>query len=135
LIDTVCAVSSLSSLSPLISLPSPLPSPPFSATSCPLSLLCYASGTIPYPCIDQSRLKVSEANRSSYRKVDDSSHIKSQRLFTYTKPTTLCIYKLNNFSLSILPHQTIKMPGVLGLSCLLLSLPCSLCYILISDHL
>jgi hypothetical protein len=55
--------------------------------------------------------------------------------YTYTKLTTRRIYKLINFSLSILPHQTLKMPGVLGLSHLLPSLPCLLCYILISDQI
>jgi hypothetical protein len=39
------------------------------------------------------------------------------------KPTTLSIYKVDDILLSILPHQTITMPGDLGLSHLLPSLP------------
>jgi hypothetical protein len=81
----------------------------------------------PYPSVDQSRLKVSNAYQSSYRKANDYPHTEN--------PMTFCIYKLDDFSLSILLHQTLKTPGVLGLSCLLPSLPCLLCYILISDHL
>jgi hypothetical protein len=44
---------------------------------------------------------------------------------------TLCIYKVDDILLSILPHQTLKTPGVLSLSRLLTSLPCFLYYILI----
>jgi hypothetical protein len=46
-----------------------------------------------------------------------------QRLSVYKKTMTLHTYKLINFWLSILMHQTIAMPGVLSLSRLLLSLP------------
>jgi hypothetical protein len=81
----------------------------------------------PYPHMDQSRLKVSDAYQSSYRNADDFPHTEH--------PMTLCIYKLVDFSLSILLHQTLKTPSVLSLSRLLPSLPCFLCYILISDHL
>jgi hypothetical protein len=45
------------------------------------------------------------------------------RLPTYKKPTTLRKYKLIDFSLSILMHQTLTTPGVLSLSRLLPSLP------------
>jgi hypothetical protein len=83
----------------------------------------YTLGTI--PGIDQSRPKVSNAYWSSYRNAN-FPHIEN--------PMTLCTYKLIDFSLSILMDQTLKTPGVLGLSCLLLSLPYLLCYILISDH-
>jgi hypothetical protein len=46
-----------------------------------------------------------------------------RRLTAYKKKTTLHTYKLVDFWLSILTHQTIATPGVLGLSHLLLSLP------------
>jgi hypothetical protein len=45
---------------------------------------------------------------------------KSQQLSAYRKPTTLCLYKLDNILLSILPHQTVTMPGVLYLLCSLI---------------
>jgi hypothetical protein len=48
---------------------------------------------------------------------------KSQWLPAYKKPMTLHTYKLIDFLLSILTHQTLVTPGVLGLSRLLLSLP------------
>jgi hypothetical protein len=48
---------------------------------------------------------------------------RSRWLPMYKKPTTLRTYKLVNFSLSILTHQTLAMPSVLGLSRLLPSLP------------
>jgi hypothetical protein len=60
---------------------------------------------------------------------------KSRQLSVYNKMMTLRIYKVDDFLLSILLHQTLAMPSVLSLSCLLPSLPCFLCYILISDHL
>jgi hypothetical protein len=40
--------------------------------------------------VDQSRLKVSDTYRSSYRNANDFPHIKSWRLFTYTNSTTFC---------------------------------------------
>jgi hypothetical protein len=46
-----------------------------------------------------------------------------QRLPAYKRTTTLHTYKLIDFWLSILMHQTITTPSVLGLSHLLLSLP------------
>jgi hypothetical protein len=69
----------------------------------------------PYPHICRSRPKVSDIYRSS-----DS---KSQQLPVYNKTTTLHTYKLIDFLVSILTHQTVATPSVLGLSCLLLSLP------------
>jgi hypothetical protein len=48
---------------------------------------------------------------------------KSRWLPAYKKLTTLYTYKVNDIMLSILRHQTLTMPGVLGLSRLLLSLP------------
>jgi hypothetical protein len=50
---------------------------------------------------------------------------KSRRLTAYQKPTTHCTYKVVDILLSILTHQTLTMPSVLGLSCLSLSLPLS----------
>jgi hypothetical protein len=85
----------------------------------------YALGTIP-----MRRPKQAEGFRCISVKLQ-----KCWWLSAHDKMTTLCIYKVNDFLLSILPHQTLKTPSVLGLSCLLLSLPCFLCYILISDHL
>jgi hypothetical protein len=48
---------------------------------------------------------------------------------------TLRTYKVDDIMVFILTHPTIATPSDLGLSCLLPSLPCFLCYILISDHL
>jgi hypothetical protein len=45
------------------------------------------------------------------------------QLPAYKMTTTLHTYKLVDFLVSILTHQTVATPGVLGLSCLLLSLP------------
>jgi hypothetical protein len=53
----------------------------------------------------------------------------------YINSTTLHTYKVDDIMVSILTHQTVATPGDLGLSCLLLSLPLFLCYLIISDHL
>jgi hypothetical protein len=44
----------------------------------------------PYPCIDQSRPKVSDTYWSSYRKADDFLHITRWQLSAYTKSMTFC---------------------------------------------
>jgi hypothetical protein len=80
----------------------------------------------PYPRIDRCRPKLSDAYWSSYKNADDFLHTRRRRLSTY---------KLIDFWLSILMHQTITTPGVLGLSCLLLSLPLFPMLPPISNHL
>jgi hypothetical protein len=52
----------------------------------------------PYPCVDRSRLKLSNTYQSSYA------------------ATTLHTCKVEDNLLSILTHQTVAMPGDLGLS-------------------
>jgi hypothetical protein len=82
----------------------------------------YALGTIP-----THRLKQAEG----FQHISVGLQ-KSWQLSTYKKPMTLSMYKVDDILLSILPHQTLTTPGVLGLPHLLLSLLCFLCYILIS---
>jgi hypothetical protein len=81
--------------------------------STPCICCWYDSGTIP-----THRLMQAEAFRRISVKL-----CKSRWLPAYKKTMTLCTYKLVNFLLSILMHQTVATPGVLSLSHLLLSLP------------
>jgi hypothetical protein len=90
-------------------------------TFCILNL---ASVKIKYECwydldtIPMCRLKQAKGFRCILVKL-----CKSWWLPAYKKPMTLCTYKLINIWLSILTHRSLATPGVLGLSCLLLSLP------------
>jgi hypothetical protein len=73
----------------------------------------YAIGTI-----SMYRPKQAEGFRCISIKV-----CRSWQLSMYKKPTTLHTYELIDFLLSILTHQSLTIPGVLGLSHLLPSLP------------
>jgi hypothetical protein len=88
---------------------------PVQCSTCRVEEKCDDMTQAPYSRICRSGPKVSDVYRSSYSK--------SRRLPTYKKTTTPHTYKLVDFLVSILMHQTVATPGVLGLSRLLPSLP------------
>jgi hypothetical protein len=65
-----------------------------------------------YPRVDQSRLKVSEAYWSSYRKANDTLHIQSWWHFTYTKSMSCQLVTLH--STADMAH-TVSINGIFTL--------------------